>query len=78
MQFLQIPRSEGKMIQSLLLKNGNGFSIRVDHRTLKAQKEETEKNGDIFLARLLSRVPEEYVGVISCKEYDAPKTPARI
>ena len=51
----------------------NGFSIRVDHRTLKAQKEEAEQNGDTFLARLLNRMPEEYIGVISCKDSDDKK-----
>ena len=51
----------------------NGFSIRVDHRTLKAQKEEAEKKGDTFLARLLNRMPEEYIGIISCKESDDKK-----
>lgn len=45
----------------------NGYTIRVDHRTLKAQKEEAEKNGDSSLARLFSRMPEEYIGVVSCK-----------
>ena len=51
----------------------NGFSIRVDHLTLKAQREEAERNGDTFLARILSRVPEEYVGVISCQDDDNPQ-----
>ena len=51
----------------------NGFSIRVDHRTLQAQKEEAEKKGDTFLARLFNRIPEEYIGVISCKENDDEK-----
>ena len=45
----------------------------MDYRTLQAQKEEAERNGDSFLARLFSRVPEEYVGVISCKEDDDEK-----
>ena len=45
----------------------NGFSIRVDHRTLQAQKEEAEKKGDF------NRIPEEYIGVISCKENDDEK-----
>ena len=48
-------------------------NILFDHRTLKAQKEEAERNGDTFLARLFSRIPEEYVGVISCKENDDEK-----
>ena len=51
----------------------NGFSIRVDHRTLKAQKEEAEKTGDTSLVRLFNRIPEEYIGVISCKEADDRK-----
>lgn len=51
----------------------NGFSIRVDHRTLKAQKEEAERNEDNTLARLLNRMPEEYIGVISCKKSDDEK-----
>ena len=43
----------------------NGYSIRVDHRTLKAQQIEAEKNGDEFLAKLYKRVPEEHIGVIA-------------
>ena len=43
----------------------NGFSIRVDHRTLRAQQIEAEKNGDEFLAKLYKRVPEEHIGVIA-------------
>ena len=70
--FLSVLRADFAQIQNAVLEQ-NGFSIRVDHRTLKAQKEEAEKNGDTFLARLFSRIPEEYVGVISCKEADDPK-----
>lgn len=51
----------------------NGFSIRVDHRTLKAQQEEAEQKGDIFLGRLLNRMPEEYIGIISCKDGEDKK-----
>ena len=65
-------RADFAQIQNEVLER-NGFSIRVDHRTLQAQKEEAEKNGDTFLARLFSRIPEEYVGIISCKEDDDPK-----
>lgn len=42
-------------------------------RTLKEQKEEAEKNGDVFLARLFNRMPEQYIGLISCKEEDNPE-----
>ena len=70
--FLLVLRADFAQIQNEVLEQ-NGFSIRVDHRSLKAQKEEAEKNGDSFLARLFSRIPEEYVGVISCKENDDEK-----
>ena len=70
--FLTVLRADFAQIQNEILER-NGYSIRVDHRSLEAQKEEAEKNGDTFLARLFSRVPEEYVGVISCKEEDDPK-----
>ena len=68
-QYVSEMRADFARIQNEVLEQ-NGFSIRVDHRTLQAQKEEAERNGDTFLARLFSRVPEEYVGVISCKEND--------
>ena len=45
----------------------------MDHRTLQAQKEEAEHNGDSSLARLFSRVPEKYIGVISCQDYEEPR-----
>ena len=70
--FLSILRADFAKIQNEVLEQ-NGFSIRVDHRTLKAQKEEAEKNGDNTLIRLFNRIPEEYIGVISCKECDDPK-----
>ena len=54
--FLSILRADFATIQNEVLAK-NGFSIRVDHRTLKAQKEEAEKNGDTFLARLFNRFP---------------------
>ena len=71
-QYVSEIRADFARIQNEVLEQ-NGFSIRVDHRTLQAQKEEAEKNGDTFLARLFSRIPEEYVGVISCKEDDDEK-----
>ena len=57
-------REDFARIQNDVLKK-NGFSIRVDHRTLQAQKEEAEKNGDEFLAKLYKRVPEAHIGVIA-------------
>ena len=71
-KFLTVLRADFAEIQNEVLAK-NGFSIRVDHRTLKAQREEAERNGDTFLARLFSRIPEEYVGVISCQNDDNPQ-----
>ena len=45
----------------------------MDHRTLQAQKEEAERNADSSLARLFSRIPEKYIGVISCQNYEEPR-----
>ncbi len=70
--FLAVLRADFAQIQNEVLER-NGFSIRVDHRTLEAQKEDAEKNGDSFLARLFNRIPEKYVGVISCLDDDNPK-----
>ena len=70
--FLPVLRADFAQIQNEVLAR-NGFSVRVDHRTLQAQKEEAESNGDTVLARLFSRVPEKYVGIISCKENDDEK-----
>ena len=65
-------RADFAQIQNEVLER-NGYSIRVDHRTLQAQKEEAERNGDSSLARLFSRAPEKYIGVISCQDYEEPK-----
>ena len=70
--FLSVLRADFAQIQNEVLKQ-NSFSIRVDHRTLLAQKEDAQRNGDTFLARLFSRVPEKYIGVISCQEANEPR-----
>ena len=51
-----------------------GYSIRVDHRTLQAQKEEADKNGDEFLAKLYKRVPEAHIGVVAAHKESTPAT----
>lgn len=38
-----------------------GWSVRVDHRSLKAQEMEARMNGDTLLAELLHRIPEEHI-----------------
>lgn len=65
--FLTVLRADCAQIQNDVLEK-NGFYIRVDHRSLKVQKEEAVRKGDTFLARLLDRIPEEYVGLISCQD----------
>ena len=50
-KYLYEIRADFARIQNDMLKK-NGFSIRVDHRTLKIQQIEAERNGDEFLAKL--------------------------
>ena len=60
-------REDFAKIQNEVLAK-NGFSIHVDHRTLKAQQETAEKDGDAFLAKLYKRIPESYVGILPVQE----------
>ena len=71
-QYVSEMRADFARIQNEVLEQ-NGFSIRVDHRTLQAQKEEAEQNGDTSLTRLFSRIPEEYIGIIESQENDEPR-----
>ena len=71
-QYVCQMREDFARIQNSVLER-NGFSIRVDHRSLQAQKEEAERNGDSFLARLFSRVPEKYIGIIGNQEDGEPR-----
>ena len=66
-------REDFARIQNDVLKK-NGFSIRVDHRTLQAQREEAEKNGDEFLAKVYKRAPEAHIGVIAAHTESATAT----
>ena len=69
--FITQLRADFAHIQNDILAK-NGFSIRVDHRSLKAQKEEAERNGDTFLSKLFDRLPEEYIGIISAQDDNSP------
>jgi hypothetical protein len=71
-QYVCQMREDFARIQNEVLER-NGFSIRVDHRSLQSQKEEAELNGDSFLARLFSRVPEKYIGIIGSQEDNEPR-----
>ena len=68
-KYLYELRADFARIQNDVLKQ-NGFSIRVDHRSLKAQQMEAEKHGDDFAANLYKRMPESYIGVIAAHECD--------
>ena len=57
-------RQDFARIQNAVLKK-NGFSIRVDHRTLKTQQVEAEENGDDFLDKLCKKMPEEHIGIVA-------------
>ena len=62
-------RADFARIQNEVLAK-NGFSIRVDHRSLKAQQREAAERGNDFLAKVYKRMPESYVGIISAHEDD--------
>ena len=62
--YLKEIRADFAKIQNEVLAK-NGFSVRVDHRTLKAQKEEAERNGDETLVKLYNRKAEKNIGIIS-------------
>ena len=66
-KYLYELREDFARIQNAVLAQ-NGFSTYVDHRTLQAQQESAEQNGDDFLAKLYKRVPEEYVGILTPQE----------
>ena len=62
-------REDFAKIQNEVLES-NGFSIRVDHRTLKAQKLDAAENGDEFLSKVFDRVAESYMGIIALHSED--------
>lgn len=65
--FLQQIRASFGEIQNKHLKEA-GFSVRVDHRSLKAQREAALQEGDDFLAKLLDRLPEEHIRSLAIME----------
>ena len=66
-KYLYEIREDFARIQNEVLAK-NGYSIRVDHRTLKAQRVEEERHGDNFLANLYKRMPESYVRILPIQE----------
>jgi hypothetical protein len=62
-------REDFARIQNEVLAK-NGYSIRVDHRTLHAQRVEAENHGDSFLAKAYKRAPESYIGIVPAHAED--------
>ena len=63
-------REDFARIQNEVLAK-NDYSIRVDHRTLNAQRVEAERHGDDFLANVYKRVPESYIGIVPAHVEDS-------
>lgn len=66
-KYLADLRESFAMIQNDILAKYN-IPVRVDHRSLKARREEALANGDVFMAELLKRVPEKAVGPLALLE----------
>lgn len=60
-RFLFQLREDAAKIQNEILEK-YGHNARVDHRSLKARRQEALANGNTFLAEILNRVPEAAVG----------------
>lgn len=65
-------RKDFALIQNKILDK-YGFDVTVDHRSLPAQREEAEANGDHFLAQILNRAPERSIGPQSASQLNHPK-----
>jgi hypothetical protein len=70
--YLGIMRKDFAEIQNAILQK-YGYDVTVDHRSLKEQREEALSNGDILLAELLDRIPEEHLGPKIAKDKNHPK-----
>lgn len=63
-------RKDYARIQNEALER-NGINLRVDHRTLKAQRGEALATGNYLLADLLDKMPEKYVGPVEMQKEDS-------
>lgn len=71
-RFLPELRADFARIQNDVLEK-HGFSVRFDHRSLKAQRREALQNGGTYLAQVLDRMPEKYIGLIAPLEEKNPQ-----
>lgn len=60
-RFVSVMRENLAIIQNEVLKK-YGYDIKVDHRSIKARREEALAQGNMFLAEILNRVPESAIG----------------
>ena len=67
--FFEMRKDFARIQNEVLAKNG--YSIRVDHRTLNAQRVEAERHRDDFLANVYKRVPESYIGIVPAHVEDS-------
>ena len=70
-KYLMDMREDYAKIQNEALAR-NGLNLRVDHRTLKAQREEALAEGNYLLADLLNRKPEKSVGPVELLKKNSP------
>lgn len=73
---LTVLREDFARIQNEILAK-YGVPLRVDHRSLKARRQEALAKGNTFLADLLNRVPERAVGLLALLEKGNPKVLAQ-
>lgn len=60
-KYLSYMREDFAKIQNSILEKYN-IPAQVDHRSLEVQRNEALANGNLRLAQLLDRMPEEYIG----------------
>ena len=66
-KYVEEMRADFAKIQNEILAEKK-FSVRVDHRSLKVQRDDAIKNGDLFLAKLFDRVPEKNLSSLPLDE----------
>lgn len=71
-KYLCLLRADFADIQNQILQE-NGLSVRVDHRSLKAQREAALAEGNEILANFLDRLPEEHIGPTAASDPKNPK-----
>lgn len=69
-KYLMELREDYAKIQNDALER-NGINLRVDHRTLKEQREEALAQGNMLLADLLDKMPEKYIGPVEMMKQDS-------